>query len=380
MTYCISIDWLSMFCLHDHPSRPGDPIRNSADWVPAVSDGHGEIDGVYDWQYKLEAYGTRQFARLHKVTIPNPDGGRDEFAEVQSCPYSKILNRGSIIVRFTNRALYMHDFWELADRFLRENHFEFKSISRIDICADFNQFATYDPKKLIEDFAGKKLRHVGRGVGSLYFNHGVMMDTETGVRDYGIKYNGLAFGTHSSDCRVYLYNKSFELLTQGDKPWIRDIWLRYGLDQTKVWRLEVSIKGKGCKFKCKQSGKKILINADNSRDPEEIATIYHSFVAKLFKFVKNRKGITNISREPAITLFDGHFHYIRGVIRNKTGAGRTEKMVIKALYQLGDLYRGMELHDMHMLGQTFAVELANSCDLNEWLGHKINDWEKPIHK
>lgn len=349
-------------------------------WVPVSGVGDGELGSSYDWQYKRESYGTRQFSQLWKVSKPNEEGGRDEFAEVQAVPYSNILHKHSIIVRFTNRALYLPDFWDLAEIFLRDNHFEFKSVSRIDICADFNQFATYDPRKLIEDFAAKKLRHVGRGIGALYFNHGVMTDTDTGIKDYGVKYNGLSFGTHTSDSRVYLYNKSFELLTQGDKPWIRDIWRQYGLDELKVWRLEVSIKGKGCKFKCRQSGKKVTIDTDTAADPSEVAKIYHTFVSKLFAFVRNKRGITNISREERITLFDGSFHYIRGVIRNKTGASRTEKILIKALYQLSDKYRGADVHDMGATAKEFGYMLAESCDLAPWMSRKINEWEKPIHK
>ena len=381
MIYSICIDWLAVFCLWnepltDAPERSGD--RPS--WVPAERSTDGELGDVYDWQYKLLPYGSRQFSQIHSVSIPNAEGGRDEFAEVQSRPYSKVLHHDAIIVRFVNRALYMPDFWELATMFLEQNHFVFKSISRIDICADFNQFATMEPRALIEGFAAKKFRHVGRGLGALYFNHGLITDQVTHEREYGVCYNGLSFGTHASDCRVYLYNKSFELNTQGDKPWIRDVWHRIGLDVRNVWRLEVSIKGKGMKFKCRQSGKVINIDQNVAQDTEELAKIYHTFVARLFAFVKNRKGITNISREPRITLFDGHFHYIRGVIRNKTGATRTEKIILKALYQLGDKYRGGDIHALGLEGQAFAFELAHSCDLESWLAERVQEWEKPIHK
>ena len=77
--------------------------------------------------------------------------------------------------------------------------------------------------------------------------------------DYGVNYTGLTFGTHSSDAHCYLYNKSFELLTQGDKPWIRERWSRMGLDVREVWRLEVSIKSGGLKFKDKQTKEKVEV-------------------------------------------------------------------------------------------------------------------------
>ena len=379
MIYSICIDWLSMFCIWNRPSEDKRFTGDRPRWSPVTMQSD-EISGGYDFQFKRLPYGSRQFSEIWAVSMPNAEGGRDEFAEVQCAPYSKILHHDAIIVRFVNRALYMPDFWELAHMFLQQQSFVFHGISRIDICADFNQFATLDPRALIEGFAAKKFRHIGRGVGALYFDHGVKYDPKTQRKDYGVNFNGLAFGTHSSDCRVYISNKSFELLTQGDKPWIRDGWRRIGLDQRNVWRLEVSIKAKGCKFKCKQSGKEITIDKDLAQDDAELAKIYHTFVARLFAFVRNRPNITNITREPRLQLFDGQFHYIRGVIRNKTGATRTEKMLIKALYQLGDKYRGGDIRSHGLLGQGFAAELAESCDLTEWLANRVQDWEKPIHK
>ena len=250
MIYVLSIDWLAIHC---HWCPPVKPIESGAvaapdglatDWQPIFGT-EQTLDGAYPWRFKLEEYGTRQFSRLYRVAIPNAEGGWDEFAEIQASPHSGILNRASVIIRYVNRALYMPDFWELAERLLSDQQFQFVGISRIDICGDFNQFKHCTPIQLIEDFAAKKLRHIGRGVGALYFDHGIMFDKVTRSKEYGVRYTGLSFGTHSSDVRVYLYNKSFELLTQGDKPWIRDQWNAAGLDPKNVWRLEVSIKAKG---------------------------------------------------------------------------------------------------------------------------------------
>lgn len=384
MTYVLSIDWLAIHCHWCPPSAPVDsPIHSEKqvkheEWEPSETD--GSLLCAYPWRYKLADYGTRQFSRLYYVSIPNAEGGWDDFAEIQASPHSGILNPNSVIIRFVNRALYTPDFWTLADRLLLDNDFVFKGISRIDLCADQNDFFEIAPLALIEGFAAKKLRHVGRGVGALYFNHGVMHDRLTGTKDYGVRFNGLSFGTHTSDCRVYLYNKTFELLTQGDKPWIRDRWTQAGLDVTCVWRLEVSIKSAGCKFKCKQSGEKVEITTESAKDDDELSKIFHTFEHKLFAFVKNRRGITNISREPRIQLYDGKPMYIRGAIRNISSGKRFEKMFIKALYQLGDLYRGSEINDDALLAQEFAVRIASATDQTEWMSRKLPTWERPTHK
>lgn len=187
MIYVVSIDWLALFCMQD------------ADEFVGVSRESDTFDAAYPWHYKREEYGTRQFLHLTRVSMPNEEGGWDEFAEVQSEPCSRILHKRSVIVRFVNRVLYRHDFWELAAMFMRDNKLTFQSISRVDICADFNDFATLSPYQLIEGFAEQRYRHIGRGVGALYFDHGVRRGGIDERPRYGVRYTGLSFGTHSSD-------------------------------------------------------------------------------------------------------------------------------------------------------------------------------------
>lgn len=353
------------------------------EWEPVdtpLDDSRDLLSSPFIWKYKLCEYGTRQFAHLHKVSTPNDEGGWDDFAEVQSVPHSGILHKASVIVRFVNRTLYMPDFWERANQFLCDNNFVFQGISRIDICADFNQFKDMTALQLIEGFAAKKFRHVGQGVGALYFNHGILLDKITKSRDYGVQYTGLSFGTHTSDFRVYLYNKTFELLTQGDKPWIRDRWIHIGLDSTNVWRLEVSIKSNGCKFKDRTTGKIVQVDNEAAANDDELGKIYHTLIQKKFAFVKNRTNITNITREPRLQLFDLHPIYDHRTIRNVSPGKRFEKMFIKALYQFGDLYRGHDIKDMALIAQSLSIDIASNTDLGEWMSTKIPTWEKPTHK
>ena len=356
MIYVLSIDWLSVFCIYAGEGNI---------WHPIIGDG---------FDYKREDFGTRCFSTFHRVRIANDEGGWDEFAEVQSVPYSSILPPYAIIIRFVNRVLYMPNFWDVAQRFLSLNQIEVRGISRIDLCADFNQFATIDPRALIEGFAAKKYRHIGRGVGSLAFNHGVIRG------DYGVNYTGLTFGTHSSDAHVYLYNKSFELLTQGDKPWIRERWSRCGLNVREVWRLEVSIKSGGLKFKDKKTGNIVEVGSSSIGDAPALDKIYHTFVTKLFSFVVNRKGIKNITREPRIKLFDDRPTFDRGSIANTSPGNRMERILIRQLWQMSDVYRGAYIFGAREKAQSFASAIAESTGLWEWLQEKKEEWETPIHK
>lgn len=354
MIYVLSIDWLSVYGIF---AGEGDT------WHPIDGDG---------FSYKHEDFGTRCFSVFHRVRIANSEGGWDEFAEVQSVPYSSILPPYAVIIRFVNRVLYMPDFWEVVNRFLTLNQIEVRGISRIDICADFNQFATMDPKALIEGFAAKKYRHIGRGVGSLGFNHGVHNG------DYGVNYTGLTFGTHASDAHCYLYDKSFELLTQGDKPWIKERWRRIGLDIRNVWRLEVSIKSQGLKFKDRATKEVVEVDADMVSEDDALDKIYHTFIKKLFSFVVNHPGIKNITREPRLVLFEDKPAFDRGSISNLSAGNRMERILVRSLWQAADKYRGM--WSAREDAQHLATSLALSTGLYDWMQEKQNEWETPIHK
>ena len=369
MIYALSIDWLSCFAMY----------MGTDVWQPRE-------DAAHPFMYKTESFGTRVFKRFVRVRVPNAEGGVDEFAEIQAEPYSSILPNYAVIVRFVNRTLYMPNFWDIANELFVTNQFQFNSITRVDICADFNDFATISPVKLIEGFAAKKFRHIGRGVGALYFNHGIGVEHDEHdhpVKDYGVRYTGVSFGTHASDAHVYLYNKSEELRTQGNKPWIRDIWKSAGLDELHVWRLEVSIKSSGLKFRDKETGNTITINDEMIGTRSELDKIYHTFVRRLFSFVPNRKGITNIThefRKNGLVLFDDRPAYDRGSIRNVSSGDRMERILIKNLHFLSDKYRGVGIYQAEETSKHLANCLAYATDLHDWYMQKQAEWEKPIHK
>lgn len=356
MLYVLSIDWLSVYGIY---AGDGDV------WHPVETE---------TFAYLQESFGTRCFSMFHRVRTANDEGGWDEFAEVQSVPYSSILPPYAIIIRFVNRVLYAPNFWELVEEFARINQIEIRGISRIDICADFNQFATMDAKTLIEGFAAKQYRHIGRGLGSLAFNHGVHHG------DYGVNYTGLTFGTHSSDAHCYLYNKSFELDTQGDKPWIKERWKRVGLNVKEVWRLEVSIKSGGLKFKDKRTKETIQVDVPMVSMNDALDKIYHTFIRKLFSFVVNRPGIKNITREPRLVLFDERPAFDRGSISNLSPGDRASRILIKSLWQMSDVYRGAVIYKAQEESRLFATRIAAATGLYEWLEEKQAEWEKPIHK
>lgn len=366
MTYAVSIDWLSLFCRAEDGNFSeiigGQPLAPST---------HRRA-----WGYKLQPHGSRQFAKIVEVSLAGED-----FAVIQFSPYDgNVLNPDSVIVKLANRVLYTASVFYDLQCFIEEHGLKVESVSRCDICADFNAFRQYDCVQFIADFLSSKIRHKGRGKGAAHFNHYAAVNG-SGCSVAHLDYTGLAFGSNESDVRVYLYNKTFELLTVKDKPYIKQFWRDSGLDVTKnVWRLEVSIKSGGRKFKNKLTGAVEEITTERLRNMPEVVRLYHTFVHKYWAFVKNRPNITNISREPIIELFTGAAYYLHGALRSVSGGNRTERILIKQLWQMAETYRGDGLHTDEGATKLMADNLAEATGLRDWLYKKQQFWDKPKRK
>lgn len=355
MTYALAIDWLSIFCESDT----------------------GTLDLDCDvYEYEKQPHGTRQFAELYKVVYLG-----ELFAEVQQLPHSGVLKGRTLIVKFANRQLYLQELWGRVSRFLHAHNLRVLNISRLDICADFNTFANdYRPAEFIEDFLSAKNRHVGRGQGGAYFDHGARR--KEGVSLSYVRYSGLFFGSRESDARAYMYNKSFELATQGDKPYIRDMWRQVGLLNDKdhdVWRLEISLKSQAMEFRDKSTSELISVTMENIQDNRFLSRVYFSFVTALWSFIVNREGITNVTREPRIELFNGEPRFLRGIVKYESAGNRSEKILLRQLWTASETYRGRESLATPQKTREIAKDLAACTGLQTWLSTRARSW-KVKHK
>lgn len=392
MTRCYSIDWLSLWCTGFSPvdrvieiiKTEQVQLRNNDGTVLfsgqySMRNGGYELNpAAYRWGYKAEQHGTRQFKKLVTVTY---DG--DEFAVVAYEPCSSIFKSNECMVKFSNRVLYRHDMWELIDHFLADHKLRVNNITRCDLCCDFNHFEHYECVPFIEDIMNSKLRHVGRSRGAAYFNE--LKRDEIERRGKCLVYSGISYGGHDSDAHVYLYNKSYELKTIKEKPYIRDLWVRSRLDLSKdVWRLEVSLKSKAMKFHDRKEDEVREVTQESLHDVPEVVKIYHTFTDKLFRFVRNRKGITNITREyqeHGLRLWGNDTpSYDRAVLRPVTGSTRTERILIKQLHLMADTYRDPAVKDYADVAEALAETIAAGTDLTHWYHVKQVTWDKPHHK
>lgn len=394
MNYILNIDWLALYCTCPIANYFGcaemsDAFeREQRRFLIATNDLKNR-GGLW---FKKQPYGTRQFEHLYFCYI-----GKEKFAEVQIHPHAgSILHPDSAIVKVENRRLYAPNLWQVLDAFLRSCQLVVQNISRLDLAADFVQFHKYLCPRFIEDVMSSKICHIGRGGGGAYFVQRSRDDMNQGQR--AIHFNGLSYGSHSSAVRAYLYNKTIELVTVADKPWIREKWNAAGLtDPLKpwqrqfVWRLEISIKAEGLTYKAPTED---ATNEENVRidyprlkrdtNADDLKDLYRAYVNKYFRFYVNAPKITNVtvwSRKHGVDLFgDGNTYKVAPKLRPVNGSTRTERILIKSLWQMADKYRIFEDDETTLAAaRTLSTQLAKGTDLDQWMKERKYDWDIPSY-
>lgn len=230
---CINLDWLEVYAL-----EPITEVHN-AEYFRGVGFGIIERD-----------YGTRIYNEM--FTLVGADGY--PFIEVRRNPKSaSVLPINASHLRFVNRRCYDEKAGALMAEFLEKYGYQFVSVSRVDICLDFEKFDSGDdPQKFVKRYVGHKYAKVNQSQASAHF------DDLWQRRDF----NSFSWGSKHSDIGTKLYNKTLELYDEKlgafKKPYILQSWFKSGLiddpircikkkaDGTEyrpdIWRLEFSIK------------------------------------------------------------------------------------------------------------------------------------------
>lgn len=356
MKSVISIDWLSLFCV-----------------CPAGHFGQNQNTILQPWQYKKREYATQMYKEMYDVYLY-----KRKICEVQCEPRNGLMRSDSVLVKFENRLLYCKDLWDIVGQFLDNHYLVVNNITRLDLCCDFNRLVYGDPEQLILDFLNSKIRHKGKGNGTAYFVHYNKQDKFQPGTIQHLKYNGISFGNRTSDIRAYMYNKTYELLTVKDKPYIRDNWISAGLDLTKaVWRLEVSIKGGGFDLVIKDNGQKLMVNLAELQG--DIKRLFFAYAKKYFAFVRNERPILNITREPLIKLFDEQTSALNiGIVRDIGCSNQSDKVFIKALHTAADRFPYANI-DKDLI-RAISEEIAYSVDLGTWRLNKLQEWDIPYER
>lgn len=327
----------------------------SIDWLQLNLIAPRDMDVKYHsfFQVKLMPYSTRHFKIVEELYRHN-----HRICTITRSPLSNIIAADTILVKFDNWVLYSFPLLEYVNQFISLNNFKFKSISRLDICADFQRFKNgMIPSNFIKNYLNGHYLRLGRtSIGNSHFKQ---IDTD-------LFFNALKFGSNLSDISVYLYNKSLEMQTVKWKPWIADLWHKNNFpSNVDTWRLEISIK----------SSNKVIVNMDtaemqilNSLDVLKnnyTKLSFDVFREKYFSFVI-KSNIKKKTRMKRIVLFSGNYSKYRVIEGDKMiAANRSDKIFINKLEQVNQDLRGSNFN--------FNVDIDKlKCDyigitgLQEW--------------
>lgn len=336
MLHVISIDWLSLYCdFSDYQIRE-------------------------DYSVNLMPYSTRQFKVIEEVIKD-----KEAIATIQRVPVSSVIKESTGIVKFNNRILYQKNAIEFVKEFLRRFRVKVLNISRIDICADFNEFQTYvNPHDFILDFVSGKILKNGRCDFTL-----------SGEHAFSNIYNYFRVGKKTSDVVVYMYNKSKEMRDVKFKHYIYEKWIKNKLDVNRdIWRLEVSISGRGREFICKETGEIQEITLDSIYRPEGVAELFHKYRNHYFKFKENN-GTRNKTNMQNVNLFNVYSSAILTTPLPKfKDTMKADKVMCKALYQYEKARREVTPEEREASMQLLAG-LINDPVLKEYVQEKSQFWD-----
>lgn len=255
----INIDWLEVYGLESIPLTP-------------------EYFTSKGYKVEVRSFGTPQYSQMFTLK----KDGYDLF-EVRRLPYSiksmgGIFMDGSCHIRLTNFACYFKNPVNLIREFFASHHIQYRSISRIDICMDFNSFDDADmpcPKDFVKRYMRGDISKVNQ---NRMAAHGI-------DRWDGRDINSLKWGSQSSPNTTKLYNKSLELRQSGGKPYIEQCWLEGGLDLSKdVWRIEFSMTSQFQTLKNKKTGELVKKDLSSYDTKEKILDQFRYLYAKYFDF------------------------------------------------------------------------------------------------
>lgn len=313
MIRCINVDWLTLYGSIDDHDIFRKVMRNS---------GFTRIQNQKS---------TNNFSIWDSFVC---EKSSRKYLELCYCPYSirsenggGIFDKKDCTIQLCNKWLYSPDGLEKFMSLISSAGFKYKSISKIDICYDFQRFDNnMTPQTLIKGFFACKYWKVGLVKCSSYQKQSTTME-----------YSGIYFGAPTSGVKVRLYNKSLELREQKDKPYIRDSWYECGLNTNKdTWRLEISIRPSGKSMVQLTSGEILSLKPRDIISRNSLRDIFFSYACHYFKFRHNNgKTLKKYAKE--VQLFNKIETWEAWKPKRLTESlesGRTERLIVKRLVQL----------------------------------------------
>lgn len=364
--YCISVDWLQVYCFNNLSDVP--------------KSGYG----------LCRAFTSEKLDRVTplwtEVYMIKYDGL--EVAEYCRFPRSSAMDPKGCTIKLHNRVLYSAQFIALLKQVIAFLDVQYVGVTRLDLCYDCNWLHGH---RSVHDFLFQYFVHAPYCSGHIIRNGSRRVQinatrTVTGATTI----SAMRWGSKSSAVGVYCYNKSLELLEVHDKPWIRDAWDKAGLinsydakgwnsldDREKqkcidggktdgyiimpVWRFEISIKSEGRDILNLGTGQLFRIDLSYLTTQEYIEKLFYVYARKYFDF-RESTGQSEIRNYPKMCIFEVSDNTeLKPVKINKCAdTGRTEKIAANRLRKLAETYSDLTTQDLHAINAAvnFLYEIS----------------------
>lgn len=320
------------------------------DWLTLYVDCSQDINGSLFVRKDLE-FGTRQYRTISEYFI-----NKERVATLCHNPCSSILKEGTGLLKIDNNVFYKSGYQKVIESLLQDLNLKILSISRFDLCLDFEIFDNgMQPQTLINQFITNEIWKIGtakyRIIGHQNLQH---------IYDY------LRFGSNTSDCSVYLYNKSLEMKEVKQKNYIMEQWKKANIGKNNdVWRLEISIKGNNIQTMGFKLDKLRNFTLKDVTDTVFNHEIYYQLINKYFEFRIN-DGQIRKDRMKKLELFKYEpTSYTIEIGKNHNTTSKSDKIFINKYEQVFD-----ELRNNKKISQLetrkFLETYVNLCGLNDW--------------
>lgn len=364
--YCISVDWLQVYCL------------NNLSDVPLT--GYGNCR--YFTAEKLDRV-TPLWTEVYVIKYSGM-----EVAEYCRFPRSSAMDAKGCTIKLHNRVLYSAQFIELLKSIIAYLRVQYVGVTRLDLCYDCNYLKN---GRSVHDFLLQYFVHNPYCSGHIVRNGSRRVQVNaTRTLNGATTISAMRWGSKSSAVGAYCYNKSLELLEVHDKPWIREVWEKAGLvndydtkgwtaldDREKrqkvehgssvdyikkaVWRFELSIKSEGRDIINLNTGQLFRIDLSYLTTQEHVEKLFYTYASKYFDF-RESTGQSEIRNYPKMCIFEvsGNAELKPVHINKCADTGRTEKIAANKLRKLAATYSDLTTQDLSAINAAvnFLYEIS----------------------
>lgn len=364
--YCISVDWLQIYCLNNLSDVP--------------QSGYGLYRAFT--AEKLDRV-TPLWTEVYVIKRANI-----EVAEYCRFPRSSAMDAKGCTIKLHNRVLYSAQFIELLKSIIAFLDVQYVGVTRLDLCYDCNFLHGH---RSVHDFLFQYFVHAPYCSGHIIRNGSRKVQINATRTTHGATtISAMRWGSKSSAVGVYCYNKSLELLEVHDKPWIRDAWKNAGLIndydahgwaslddrdkqkcvnegrtekyiKTAVWRFEISIKSEGRDIINLSTGQLFRIDLSYLTTQEYIEKLFYVYANKYLDF-RESTGQSEIRNYPKMCIFEvtGNAELKPIHINKCADTGRTEKIAANRLRKLAETYSDLTTQDLSAINAAvnFLYEIS----------------------